>query len=422
MNILLIGSGGREHAIAWKLLQSPRLKKLYLTSPYAAVEILKQTHSCVERIFISEKEKKALIDFSLTHAIDLVIIGNEAPLANGLSDELRDRNIPVFGPSQAAATIESSKVFAKNFMQRHGIPTARYAVFSDYQKAQHYLTNVDYPIVIKASGLAAGKGVFLPNDLQEARRIVKQWLDERSLGVAADEIIIEERLQGEEISFLAFSDGITIKSMPLARDYKRLLDKHQGPNTGGMGAYAPVINILPAQIEAWADKILQSTINGLRKENKSFIGVLYAGLMITVEGPKVLEFNCRFGDPESQVLMPLLNSDLLDIMKACINRQLSACTIEWSKQTAISVILASQDYPAHPRIHVPITGLNEVDTNALLFYAGAKIENDTVFTAGGRVISIGAIAPNLPTARDLAYKAVDKIHFSGKQYRTDIGT
>lgn len=422
MKVLLIGSGGREHAIAWKLLQSPLLTELYLTSPNATVEVLQQQFTKpVKRINLKEEQHKELIQFTTEHKIDLVVIGNEAPLANGLSDQMCTAGVKVFGPSQAAAQIESSKAFAKDFMQRHGISTARYAKFTEFSAAKKYLSLIDYPVVIKASGLAAGKGVFLPVDIKEAEIILRQLLQDKTLGTAAQEVIIEERLEGEEVSLLAFTDGVTIKPMPPARDHKRLLDGNQGPNTGGMGVYAPVANISPEQIYAWTQNILQPTIDGLRAEGKPFVGVLYAGLMLTIDGPKVLEFNCRFGDPETQVLLPLLENDLLEIMLACAQQELSDFKIHWKKQSCTCVVLASKGYPEKSEIGFEINGLEKNTAETLIFHAGTRCQNGKIITAGGRVLGITALGGDLNAARDKAYLAAKDIDFAGKQYRNDIG-
>lgn len=412
MNILLIGSGGREHAIAWKLLQSPRLTKLYMTSKNAAA---------VNPVAISESDHAAIIKYAHEKNIDLVVVGSEAPLAAGLADELINAGIKVFGPTQAAARIESSKSFSKDFMLRHNIPTARYEIFNNFPAAIKYIHNIDYPVVIKASGLAAGKGVFLPNTVQEAEIILHELFMDQTLGSASDEVVIEERLNGPEVSLLAFSDGITIKAMPTARDHKRLLDNDKGPNTGGMGVYAPVPNVTNEKIHEWTKTILQQTIDGMRAEGNPFIGVLYAGLMLTDTGPKVLEFNCRFGDPETQVLMPLLESDLIDVMTACIEQDLKNCEINWKNQSAVCVVLASEDYPTNTRNGDAISGLEKKANNILVFHAGTTKKDTTVVTNGGRVLGITALGNDLNAARKQAYAAIENIKFNGMQYRSDIG-
>lgn len=459
MNILLIGSGGREHALAWKLLQASTLTKLYMTATNGSVKILsKNSVNPVQAVAINDNDHPALIQFAKEKNIEIVVIGSEAPLAAGLSDAFQKNGIAVFGPTQAAAQIESSKSFAKDFMLRHNIPTARYEIFNNFSAAKNYLHNIDYPIVIKASGLAAGKGVFLPSTVQEAETILHELFINQTLGHASDEVVIEERLYGPEVSLLAFSDGITVKPMPPARDHKRLLDDDKGPNTGGMGVYAPVPNITAEQIAEWTQTILQPTIDGLREEGKPFVGVLYAGLMLTTTGPKVLEFNCRFGDPETQVLMALLKTDLVKIIHTCVTQQLAHCDIHWKSQTAICVILAAKNYPEAPQTGDVIAGLEIADLPgppiekvfvksqtsieqlhdlqaikkdmdgyvsdhpAVVFHAGTKWQNEQLLTAGGRVLGVTAWSHDLAAAKHLVYAEVKAIHFDGMQYRKDIGS
>lgn len=396
MNVLLVGSGGREQAIAWKLRQSPCLKRLISVPAVAA-------------------------DFSAReHAIDIAVIGSEAPLAAGVSDALRRQGVRVFGPSQAAARIESSKLFAKQFMDRHGIPTARYACFTSYAEACLHIAQIHYPFVIKASGLAAGKGVFLPDTQAEAAAILRQLLCEHMLGAAGAEIVIEERLEGPEVSLLCFTDGRTLQLMPPARDYKRLLAGDKGPNTGGMGAYAPVELPVSVSLEQLKQTILQPTIDGLRNEGMPFVGVLYAGLMLTAQGPRVLEFNCRLGDPETQVLLPLLTTDLLDIIEACTTQQLQTCPVQFSTQSAVCVVLASADYPQKGSDGESIQGVTQQADNSCVFEAATRQQGEAIVTAGGRVLGVTAWGETLPIARERAYERVQGIQFKGMQYRNDI--
>lgn len=423
MNILIIGSGGREHALAWKILQSPRVKKLYLTTTNASPIFLQQEFKHVEIITapIAETDPDTLINFAQEKKIDLVVIGPEKPLALGISDAFHKTGIPVFGPTQAAAQIETSKTFAKDFMVRHNIPTARYASFNDCAAALSYLNTIDYPIVIKAAGLAAGKGVFLPDSNTEAEDIVREVMLDHTLGDAGAEIIIEERLQGEEVSLLAFSDGVTVKAMPLARDHKRLGENNTGPNTGGMGAYAPVTLYSATQIKQWTETILQATINSLRNEGKPFVGILYAGLMLTNDGAKVLEFNARFGDPETQVLMPLLDSDLIDVLEACIEQRLNNFAIKWKNASAVCVVLAAEGYPEKPKTGEIISGLaTNKDNNTCVFHAGTKSDHKNIVTAGGRVLGITGLGATLDQARTLAYQTLAKVSFPGNYCRADI--
>jgi phosphoribosylamine--glycine ligase/phosphoribosylformylglycinamidine cyclo-ligase len=422
MNILLIGSGGREHAIAWKLLQSNKLKQLYMTSPNATVEILQQDYpNRAQRCNLQETEHQALIDFVKQHDIKLVIIGNEAPLAAGLSDLLHANDIAVFGPSKAAAEIESSKVFSKEFMERHSIPTARFKHFTDFKLAQHYLNTIDYPIVIKASGLAAGKGVYLPETKTEAETILGELLLDKILGDAGNEVVIEERLIGPEVSLLCFSDGKTVKPMPPARDHKRLKTGDIGPNTGGMGVFAPVTLPEGVTVEELTRTVLQPTIDGLRTEGCPFVGVLYAGLMLTPDGPKVLEYNCRFGDPETQVLLPLLKSDLLEIILGCVEGLLINCKIEWYDQAAVCVVLASKQYPEKSTSGDMISLPKNTKPNTHIFHAGTRYQDKLTTTAGGRILGITALGRTLDEARHMAYDTIKDIKFDGMQHRTDIG-
>lgn len=415
MNILIIGSGGREHALAWKILQSPRLSQLYMTAAHAHLI------DTVIPVNIPEQDKAELVAFAQQKKIDVVVIGNEAPLAAGVSDALREVGIKVFGPSSVAAQIEASKSFAKDFMSRHHIPTAAYKVFSSFPTAMDYVHSCKNPIVIKAAGLAAGKGVFLPDSQEETETILRQLLIDRALGTAANEIVIEERLQGEEISLLAFTDGKTIKLMPFARDHKRLRDNDQGPNTGGMGAYAPASHINLPDNDTLLKTIFHPTIAGLAEEKRPFVGVLYAGLILTDKGPYVLEFNCRFGDPETQVILPLLESDLIDVILACCNGTLAECDIRWRNSSAVCVVLASEGYPHHNQIGDAITGLDNQIENTLVFHAATRRADSQIVTAGGRVLGVIGLGKNIAAAAKTAYQRVNTIHFQGMQYRKDIG-
>jgi len=400
MKVLLVGAGGREQAIAWKVRQSPQLTQLFTSN---------------------ETDVPTLVNIAREKKVDLVIIGGETLLAAGLSDALKEAGIKAFGPSKTAAQIEASKVFAKDFMQRHDIPTARYAIFTDFEAALQHVKTIGYSVVIKASGLAAGKGVFLPHSLMEAETILRQLLLDHALGNASNEIIIEELLQGEEVSLLAFTDGKTVKVMPPARDHKRLYEGNEGPNTGGMGAYAPVALPYFEMVTVLSKDILHRAVDGLRIEDRPFIGVLYAGLMLTPAGPKVLEFNCRFGDPETQALLPLLDSDLLEIMNACVTGQLNQCAIRWKAEAAICVVLAAKGYPQQSQKDDVISGLKEEDDNTVIFHAGTRQVENNWLTSGGRVLNVVAWGRDLPQARKRAYQRVNKINFTGMQYRQDIG-
>lgn len=420
MNVLLIGSGGREHALAWKLAQSSRLTALYV-APGNAGTAISGRRSAVGNVAIAIEDTPALVAFAREQQIDLAVIGPEAPLAAGLADELRAAGVVVFGPSRAAAQIEASKAFAKAFMARHHIPTARYAAFTDFHQAISHLLAVDYPVVIKASGLAAGKGVILPDCADNAEAALRQIMLEREFGAAGEEVVIEERLEGEEVSVLTFTDGVTVRVMPPAQDHKRLLDGDRGPNTGGMGAYAPAPVASPALIEAVTRTILQPAVDGLRAEGRPFVGVLYAGLMLTKDGPRTLEFNCRFGDPETQVILPLLASDLLDIALACAEGKLHEMDLRWKDGAAACVVLASEGYPGHSPTGRAITGLGAPLSEAMVFHAGTARSAQGVVTAGGRVLGVTGWGADLRVALDNAYNAVQTVCFDGMHYRKDIG-
>ena len=415
MNVLIVGSGGREHALAWKAAQSPLLEHLYLAPGNAG------SASLGENVPLPAEEKAALVDFSRERAIQLVLIGPEAPLAAGLADDLRSAGIPAFGPGQAAARIEASKVFAKDFMIRHAIPTARYATFEAYDPALAYLRQVDYPLVIKASGLAAGKGVLLPDTPEQAEAALRAMLMEGEFGAAGERVVIEERLSGEEVSLLAFTDGRSVKVMPPAQDHKRLLDGDRGPNTGGMGAYAPASICPPRLVEELTRTVLQPAVDGLREEGCPFVGVLYAGLILTHQGPRVLEFNCRFGDPETQAILPLLESDLLEIAVACVEGRLGELDIRWKSKAAACIVLASGGYPGRYPSGLPISGLEKTWESAAVFHAGTRLDGERVLTAGGRVLGVTGWGENLAQALERVYQVVGDIQFEGMQFRKDIG-
>ncbi len=414
-NILLVGSGGREHAIAWKLTQSPLLLNLYIAPGNPG------TAELGTNVPITVEDIPGLVHFAQEKAIELVIIGPEAPLANGLTDELMAVGIPVFGPTRAAAQLETSKIFAKGFMRRHGIPTAQYAAFTGYKDATRYLESIDFPVVIKASGLAGGKGVLLPETREETSQAIYDLMVKKSMGSAGQEVVIEERLEGEEVSLLAFTDGVHVCTMPPAQDHKRLLDGDLGPNTGGMGAYAPAPACSPTLANELTRTVLQTAVDGLRSEGILYQGVLYAGLMLTTSGPKVLEFNCRFGDPETQVLLPLLQSDLVEITSACVNKTLAQIDVRWDSSACACVVLASSGYPTSSSIGLTIQGPDAGKENVAIFQGATRREGKRIVTAGGRVLGVSAWAGDLPTALEHAQAAAGEIQFEGKQFRKDIG-
>jgi phosphoribosylamine--glycine ligase len=368
---------------------------------------------------ISMEDHAALVDFCQLKHIDLVIVGPEAPLAAGLVDSLSGVGIRCFGPKRAAAQIEASKVFAKDFMTRHQIPTARYATFRHLEEAVQYLDSVDHPIVIKASGLAAGKGVILPETMEEAKATLQSIFVEKAFGEAGDEVVIEERLMGQEVSLMAFTDGEMIIPMLPAQDHKRLLDGDEGPNTGGMGAYAPTPIFTAEMLHDAVEQVLKPAVNGLHSEGTPFVGVLYAGLMLTANGIRVLEFNCRFGDPETQVLLPLLETDLFEIAEACVNGNLSDVNIRWKDGAAVCVVLASKGYPENVETGKPIT-IEELPNDMVCFHAGTKTEAGKLITSAGRVFGLTVRQNDIENAAKRVYSNVDKVSFEGMQYRKDI--
>jgi phosphoribosylamine--glycine ligase/phosphoribosylformylglycinamidine cyclo-ligase len=413
MNVLIIGSGGREHAMAWKVAQSPRLTKLYIAPGNAG------TATCGENVLLDVNQHAEVVRFCEEKKIDLVLVGPEGPLANGLVDSLSEAGIRCFGPKQVAAQIEASKVFAKDFMVRHNIPTARYATFHKLRDAIAHLENIDYPVVIKASGLAAGKGVILPETYEDARLALEAMLVDKTFGEAGSEVLIEERLNGQEVSLMAFTDGETIVPMLPAQDHKRLLDGDSGPNTGGMGAYAPTPIFMGHHMHEALELILKPAINGLRLEGKPFVGVLYAGLMLTLNGIYNLEFNCRFGDPETQAVLPLLETDLLDIADACVDSKLKNVNIHWRDGAAVCVVLASQGYPEHVTSG-KVVEFELLPANTICFHAGTKTDDDRVITAGGRVFGLTAWSRDIDSAIKQVYANITKVYFHGVQYRSDI--
>ncbi|HXQ38467.1 MAG TPA: phosphoribosylamine--glycine ligase [Anaerolineales bacterium] len=414
MNVLVIGSGGREHAIAWKVRQSPKLKKLFALPANPGTAELAENVSG-----ISVDDPAAIVMFCKEKQIDLVIVGPEAPLATGLVDSLSARGIRCFGPKQGAAQIEASKVFAKDFMVRYQIPTAQYATFSNFDEAINYVQTLDYPIVIKASGLAAGKGVILPETMAEAKSALQNILVDKTFGKAGDEVVIEERLVGQEVSLMAFTDGKVVAPMLPAQDHKRLLDGDEGPNTGGMGAYAPAPIFTVDMLHEAMESVLKPAVNGLKSEGTPFVGVLYAGLMLTPNGVRVLEFNCRFGDPETQVVLPLLKTDLLEIAEACVNGNLTDVDIHWKNGAAVCVVLASRGYPERAESGKLVT-LEPFPEDVVCFHAGTKTQNGNIITSGGRVLGLTAWSTDIENAVNKVYSNVERISFEGMQYRKDI--
>jgi phosphoribosylamine--glycine ligase/phosphoribosylformylglycinamidine cyclo-ligase len=418
MNVFLIGSGGREHALAWKIAQSPRLAKLVIAPGNPGTAQLGEN---VSLPINGEDGFSQALALCQERKIDLVVVGPEVPLAAGIADVLISAGFPVFGPNQAGAQLESSKAFAKTFMAQNGIPTAPFAIFDNFEAALAYVQQAPYPVVIKASGLAAGKGVLLPESQAEARSALQAMLLDRQFGAAGQQVIIEERLSGEEISLLAFCDGKSVQTMPPAQDHKRLLDGDQGPNTGGMGAYTPAPVASQSMIQEALSRVFQPTLAGLQAQGIHYVGVLYAGLILTNHGLSVLEFNCRFGDPETQAILPLLDSDLLEIMAACTQGRLAGTSIQWKNGAAACVVAAAQGYPGSYTRGIPIYGLDSPLENAVVFHAGTRQLGEQILSDGGRVLGISGWGDGIGAALNHAYAALQTISFDRMHYRQDIG-
>lgn len=415
MRVLVIGGGGREHALVWKLAQSSRVEKIYCVPGNPGISQIAQ---CVSMDIMNNKE---MVSFALENKIDLTVVGPEAPLTNGIVDAFTASGLRIFGPSGAAARIEGSKAFAKELMKKYNIPTARFEVFTNAEAAKEYIRQCGAPVVVKADGLAAGKGVIVAMTLDEALAAVDAIMCDRAFGQAGNQVVIEEFLEGEEASLLAFTDGRIVVPMVAAQDHKRIYDGDCGPNTGGMGAYAPAPVITDEIRGQVVRQILQPTIDAMREEGCPYRGCLYAGLMLTTEGPKVIEFNARFGDPETQVVLPLLNSDLAEIMEACIDNELANLEIRWKTGSAVCVVLAAQGYPSSVRKGDVITGIEKAENKeACVFHAGTAFKDGEVVSNGGRVLGVTALANDIVSAVKKAYSAVEDIKFDGMQYRKDI--
>lgn len=420
MNILVVGSGGREHALAWKLAQSPKVKKVYVAPGNGGTALAQQGQSSIENLPISDINE--LANFAEREKIYLTVVGPEAPLAAGIVDVFRKRGLRIFGPTQLAAQLESSKDFAKAFMKRHGIPTADYETFSNASMAHDYIDKKGAPIVIKADGLAAGKGVVVAMNLDEAHAAVDMMLGDNKLGDAGARVVIEEFLVGEEASFIVLVDGKNVLAMATSQDHKRLKDQDQGPNTGGMGAYSPAPVVTPDIHARALNEIILPTVKGMERDGIPFTGFLYAGLMIDQNGkPKTLEFNCRMGDPETQPIMARLRSDLVDIMDHAINGTLNQVEVEWDQRFALGVVMAAHNYPDTPRAGDEITGIPPENESQVVFHAGTTIKGGKLVTSGGRVLCAVGLADTVEGAQNRAYEIVDQIKFDGAQFRRDIG-
>ena len=416
MNVLVVGGGGREHAICWKLAQSPKVAKLYCAPGNGGIA---QVATCVP---IKATDVDAMVTWAKEQAIDFVMVAPDDPLALGMVDALEAAGIPAFGPRKNAAIIEASKAFSKELMKKYHIPTAKYETFTDLDAALAYIDAQGVPIVVKADGLALGKGVIVAATVEEAKAAVRDMMEGGKFGASGATVVIEECMTGPEVTVLAFCDGEHIAPMPSSQDHKRAYDGNQGPNTGGMGAISPSPNYTPEVAKQCMEEIFLPTVAALQAEGRPFQGVLYFGLMLTPDGPKVVEYNARFGDPECQAVLSLLDSDLLDILMACRNGTLDKMDIRWSDKAACCLVLASGGYPLAYQKGYPITGLDEAGQTATVFHAGTQV-NDAgqVCTAGGRVLGVTATGKDLDAAIHAAYAAASHIHFQDMHFRTDIG-
>ena len=418
MNVAIIGSGGREHALAYKIKQSKKLDKLYIIPGNAG------TSELGENISLDVSDKESVVQFCREHDIDLVIVGPEIPLVDGLADVLRENSINVFGPNKNAAMIEGDKSFSKDLMRKYNIPTAEYKTYDkkDYLKCITYLESTSYPTVIKASGLAAGKGVAICNNIDEAKKYVDQCFKNNLFGESSDVLVIEEFLEGQEASVFAITDGEDYVLLPPAQDHKRRYDGDKGPNTGGMGAYAPAPLVTDEVLKRIEDEVIIPTIKAMKSEDREYSGCLYAGLMIKDGKPKVVEFNCRFGDPETQVVLPIIEGDLLELLYSASVGKINKEAVYYGGKTSVCVVAASDGYPGSYKKGYEITGLEKMPSGVEAFHAGTKLDGDKIVTNGGRVLAVSSIVEgsDIKQAKALAYKALEQIHFEGMVYRTDI--
>ena len=415
MRALVLGSGGREHALVWKLKQSGALQQIFCIPGNAGIADSAQTYPMALNDF------KMISDFIIEKQIDLTIVGPEQPLVEGMVDYLQSLKLVVFGPTKAAAQLEGSKVFAKNFMKKYRIPTAQYEKFSEYDKALKFLKNYkDNKVVIKADGLAAGKGSIVCQNIADAQRAIKEIMNDRIFADAGDQVVVEEFMEGEEASLFVITDGKDYLLLSPAQDFKRALDGDLGKNTGGMGSYAPTPVLSPRLQTRAIKEVVEPVLAGLQSEGIEYRGVLYCGLMLTPEGPKVVEFNCRFGDPETQVVLPLLKSDLLEICQATSRQTLSHIKLSLADQHAVCVVAASGGYPDAYQKGKVISGLDQVEPEIMVFHAGTARQAGQYLTSGGRVLGVATVAENLREASEIVYRNIQRIHFDGMHYRTDI--
>ena len=417
MEVLVIGGGGREHALVWKIKQSPRVKKIYCAPGNAG------TGEIAENIPIAADDIPSLLEFALQKEIGLTVVGPEQPLVMGVVDQFEKKGLRIFGPNARAAELEGSKSFAKDIMAKYGLPTAEYKTFSSSDNAAEYIKFKDCPLVIKADGLAAGKGVLLCQTVDEALAAVDSIMGKKSFGKAGNQIVVEEFLQGQEVSVLAFSDGQTVLLMDSAQDHKAAYDGDKGPNTGGMGAYSPAPVFTEIIRQKVRDQIMLPMIRAMRQEGRPFKGILYAGLMLTKTGSQVLEFNVRFGDPETQPLLVRMDSDIIPVFEACIDGTLDQCPLQWKNESSVCVVMAAEGYPGSYEKGKPISGLQNANSlpGVEVFHAGTKTQDGEVLTQGGRILGVTATGENIGTAIAKAYEAVDKIKWQGIHYRKDIG-
>ncbi len=415
MKILIVGSGGREHAIAWKVAQSSRVSKIYCAPGNAGIA------DVAECVPVKAEDIEGIVKFSKENGIDMAVIGPEVPLSMGITDALQAEGISVFGPDKNCAQLEASKSFTKSFLARHNIPTAGYKEYTDKEELKKDIGIYGFPMVLKADGLAAGKGVVIAENAEDAEKAIEEMMGDKIFGEAGAKIVVEEFLTGIEASMLCFVDGKTIVPMESAQDYKRIFDGDKGPNTGGMGTYSPSLIFTPELEQQIMDRILQPTMDGFLADGLDFHGVLFVGLMIGEEGPKVIEFNNRFGDPETQSVLMRLDSDIVDIFEACIKGTLAEQEIKWSEKRAVCVVIASGGYPGDYEKGKVISGLDTVDEDIVVFHAGTALKDGQIVTAGGRVLGVTATGATNDEARAKAFANVEKITFEGAQFRRDIG-
>ena len=417
MRVLVIGGGGREHALVWKISQSPKVTEVFCAPGNAG------TATIANNVPIAADQIDQLLEFAQENEIGLTVVGPEQPLVMGIVDRFQEKGLRIFGPSARAAELEGSKAFSKNIMEKYSLPTAEYEIFTSHEKARRYFDKETGPIVVKASGLAAGKGVILCRNAEEGLKAVDTIMKDKLFGSAGDEVVIEEFLEGPEVSVLAFSDGNTVLLMDSAQDHKAALDGDRGPNTGGMGAYSPAPVFTDVMRQKVRDKIMFPLIRAMKAEGRSYQGILYAGLMLTKHGPKILEFNARFGDPETQPLLVRMESDIIPLFEACIDGTLEQCDLKWKPETSVCVVMAAKGYPGSYEKGKEISGLDEAGAlpDVVVFHAGTKGESGKVLTNGGRVLGITATGPDTPSAIAKAYEAVSKIKWDGIHYRKDIG-